>query len=55
MLGDGREAELAAGELLEAYPDFRKQGLRILTRAFPRVEDLEAVREGVARGGLNVS
>lgn len=55
MLGDGREAELAAGELLEAYPDFEKQGLQILSRAFPRVEDLEAAREGVSRGGLNVS
>ena len=55
MLGDCREAEAAADELLEAYPDFSKQGLRILSCAFPRVEDLEAIREGLARGGLRIS
>lgn len=55
MLGDRREAEAASGELLEAYPDFKKQGLLILSRAFPRVEDLEAIQEGLARGGLHVS
>ena len=55
MLGDSREAEAAAGELLEAYPDCKKQGLRILSRAFPRVEDLEAILEGLSRAGLRVS
>lgn len=54
MLEDGREAEVAARELLEAYPEFREQGVRILSRVFPRVEDLEAICEGVARGGLSI-